>query len=433
MDDTRDDGLTRRDVVKLTAGGLALSMLGPLAPLSAAQPPDTSELFSVREIPNNPFRRQLLGKNHHAGIDCLLYLMAAGGLKFYRTRKRGPLSSHKGMIAVDDVVLIKVNAIWKYRGCTNSDVVRGLIQAVLEHPEGFTGEVVIIENGQGTGSLECANRSQYPDDSVHANANHSHHSFTYVVDKLIADPRVSYYLLDPLNDTFIDRWDHSTDGYRTFEDVSYPCFTTAGGRRVELKEGIWTGSGYSRKLKLINVPVLKHHDVGGSEVTAALKHVYGILSIPWGDEERWDYLHYSGLGVTCGKMMASVCTPVLNIIDAIWVSHRALSGYPQGNARRVNRLVASQDPVALDFWALKEILYAIDKNPRHHPDFEGIRAWLEPARDLINARGGLWKPGRGVRAGLATTDEARMRVFSYSAKRFLEDVRQVVSTAPAGQ
>ena len=429
MSDTDRGTLTRRDVVKLTAGGVALSMLGPLAPLAGAGRPTTSDIFSVRSIPSSPWRKRLLGKNHHAGVDCLLYLMGAGGLKFYRTRKRDPLSSHKGMIAANDVVLIKVNAQWKYRGCTNSDVIRGLIQAILEHPEGFTGEVVVIENGQGTGSLECANRSRYPDDSIHANANQSHHSFTYVVDNLIADPRVSYYLLDPLNARVIDSSDHTTDGYRSFEDVSYPCFTTAGGKRVELKEGIWTGGGYSRGLKLINVPVLKHHDTGGSEVTAALKHVYGILSIPWGDEERWDYLHYSGLGETCGKMMASVCTPVLNIIDAIWVSHQALAGYPAGRTRRLNRLVASQDPVALDYWALKNILYSIDQNPRHHPDFEGIRAWIEPARDLINARGGLWKPGRGVRADLATTDEARMRVSSYSARQFIEDVRQALQTA----
>ena len=429
MSDSQRSTLTRRDVVKLTAGGVALSMLGPLAPLATAGRPTTSDIFSVRSIPNSPWRRKLLGTHHHAGVDCLLYLMGAGGLKFYRTRKRDPLSSHKGMIAANDVVLIKVNAQWKYRGCTNSDVIRGLIQAVLEHPEGFTGEVVIIENGQGTGSLECANRSRYPDDSIHANANLSHHSFTYLVDNLIADPRVSYYLLDPLNARVIDSSDHTTDGYRSFEDVSYPCFTTAGGKRVELKEGIWTGGGYSRGLKLINVPVLKHHDTGGSEVTAALKHVYGILSIPWGDEERWDYLHYSGLGETCGKMMASVCTPVLNIIDAIWVSHQALAGYPAGRTRRLNRLVASQDPVALDYWALKNILYSIDQNPRHHPDFEGIRAWIEPARDLINARGGLWKPARGVRADLATTDEARMRVSSYSARQFIEDVRQALQTA----
>ncbi len=423
MSDANRSTLTRRDLVKLTAGGVALSALGPLAPLASAARPATSDIFSVEEIPSSPWRRKLLGENHYAGIDCLLYLLGAGGLKFYRTRKKDPLSSHKGMIAAHDLVLIKVNAQWKYRGCTNSDLIRGLIQVILEHPEGFTGEIVIIENGQGYGSLECAATTRYVDDSVHANANQGHHSFTYVVDNLIADPRVSCFLLDPLNGRFIDGADHTTDGYRRLEDVSYPCFTTPGGRRVELAEGIWTGSGYARNLKLINVPVLKHHDIGGSEVTASLKHVYGILSMAGGDD-LYDYRHYAGLGETCGKMMASVRTPVLNIIDAIWVSHRALSGYPSVNTRRVNRLAASQDPVALDHWALKEILYPIDENPRHHPDFEGIRAWLEPARDLINARGGLWKPGRGIRADLATTDEDRMRVSSYSARQFIEDVRQ---------
>ncbi|MCP4203622.1 MAG: DUF362 domain-containing protein, partial [bacterium] len=373
------DELTRREVVKLTAGGVALSMLGPLAPIAEAGRPTTSDIFSVRAIPNQPFRKKLLGPNHHLGVDCLLYLMAAGGLKFYRSRKKDPLAGRKGMIAADDIVLIKVNAQWKYRGCTNSDVIRGLIQILLDHPDGFTGEVVIIENGQGYGSLECAATTRYRDGSVHANANRSHHSFTYVVDNLIADSRVSYYLLDPLNASFIESSDHSTDGYKLLEDVSYPCFTTARGNRVELKEGIWTGSGYTQNLKLLNVPVLKHHDRGGSEITASLKHVYGILSMPSGGE-LFDYRHYSGLGETCGKMMVSVRTPVLNIIDAIWVSHLALSGFPEVTTTRVNRLAASQDPVALDYWAAKDILYPIDENPRHHPDFEGIKAWLEPAR-----------------------------------------------------
>ena len=51
------------------------------------------------------------------------------------------------LLRAGDVVLLKVNAQWKYRGCTNSDVVRGLVQRILEHPDGFAGEVVIA-NGQ---------------------------------------------------------------------------------------------------------------------------------------------------------------------------------------------------------------------------------------------------------------------------------------------
>jgi uncharacterized protein (DUF362 family) len=423
MADSDSTNLSRRELVKLTAGGMALSALGPWVPIAEAGRPSESDIFSVSRIPDQPFRRKLLGRNHHLGIDCLVHLMGASGLKLYRSRTKTPLSGRKGMIAVDDVVLIKVNAQWKYRGCTNSDVIRGLIQIILDHPDGFEGEVVLIENGQGYGSLECAATTRYLDNSVHANANIEHHSFTYVVDNLIADPRVSYRLLDNIRSRFIEDADHTTDGYRIMEDVSYPCFTTANGRRVELREGIWTGTGYTQNLKLINVPVLKHHDRGGSEITASLKHVYGLLSMAVTDD-RYNYRHYSGLGETCGKMIASVRTPVLNIVDAIWVSQGELSGHPDTMTTRVNRLAASQDPVAVDYWTAKNILYPIDENPRHHPDFSGIQAWMTSARDLINDRGGLWKPAQGVRVDRVTSDETLMRVLPYSARRFLKDVRR---------
>src|SRR5450759_1360365 len=53
-----------------------------------------------------------------------------------------------GMIGKNDIVLIKVNGEWQYRGGTNTDVVKGLINAIVHHPDGFTGEIVIVENGQ---------------------------------------------------------------------------------------------------------------------------------------------------------------------------------------------------------------------------------------------------------------------------------------------
>ena len=206
--------------------------------------------------------------------------MGDNGLKFYRSSQETALSGPSGMIEPNDVVLIKVNAQWKYRGCTNSDLIRGLIQRILDHPDGFSGEVVIFENGQGRGSLNCdQGLESYPDSGVHANANDESQSFLYLVNTIFNDPRVSSFLLDPIRTTFIGATDHSTNGYRTYENVSYPCFTTAGGHRVELREGIWHGNGYSQNLKLINVPVLKHHDTGGSEITASLKHFYGVVSM----------------------------------------------------------------------------------------------------------------------------------------------------------
>ena len=341
--------------------------------------------------------------NYHEGLDSLLNLMADNGLKLYQTDKDTELGGKDGLIDEKDVVLIKVNAQWKYKGCTNSDMIRGLIQRILEHPDGFDGEIILFENGQGGGSLDCDTMwgRRYPDTGVHANAEDESHSFSYLVDTVFADDSVSKYLLDPIRETFISFDDHSTDGYRKLTNVSYPCFTTAKGNRIELKEGIWKGNGYNQNLKLINVPVLKHH--GGCGITMALKHFYGVLSMADGKSaER----HYARLGEHCGEMITNVRTPVINILDCIWVSLVHHAGYPPENTRRLDQLLASIDPVALDYWASKYLLYPISKNEEHHPDkFAVLRNHLVQAQDVINSAG-------GINGHKVTLDESEINVIT---------------------
>ena len=398
--------MRRRHFVKLAlAGAAALPFSGCQTETPPDEPADTrNPLFRVSGIPENAFTTG----NRHAGIDTLLDLMGGQGLKFYRTALSGTANGSNGLIAAGDVVLIKVNAQWKYRGCTNSDLVRGLVQRILDHPDGFHGEVVIVENGQGRGSLACDTSSSYGNSDVHANAQDESHSFLWLVNSLFQDSRVSAFLLDPIRSTFIEAGEHATNGYRVFENVSYPCFTTAGGRRVELREGIWNGTAHDASLKLINVPVLKHHDTGGSELTGCLKHMYGLVSMSDGQSS---FRHYGGLGETCGKMMVSVHTPVLNIMDAVWVSHAAITGYPASATYRANTIVASQDPVALDYWSAKNILYPIDNNERHRPDFAGVDAWLTAARDTIAGRGGFALESRGILVKTPTKTESGMVVY----------------------
>jgi hypothetical protein len=404
-------GTSRRKFLSGSVAALLVSLPFPFVRRVMARVSPPNPVFWIRDIPNDPFSNNN-HPNYHAGVEGLLRCMRSRGLKLYNHRRAGPLSSPIGMIRSNDVVLIKVNAQWKYRGCTNSDLVRGLIQRILDHPGRFTGEVVIIENGQGRGSLNCDTSAGYGDRAVHANANNQSHSFAYLVDELFNDPRVSYYLLDNIGGTFIDETDHVTDGYRKFGNISYPCFTTAGGHRIELREGVWQRSFFRQNLKLINVPVLKHHDEGGSEITASLKHFYGILSMADGNSS---YRHYTGLGQTCGSMISSIRTPVLNIIDAIWVSHLSLAGYPSNTTFRANQIMAGQDPVALDYCAAKYILFSIDQNPRHHPSFSGIDSWLTSACDTINGLGGLSHPNSGILLSRVTKEESKMMVHEGNA------------------
>jgi hypothetical protein len=404
------NGITRRGLLKGSIAWACFSMISPFHRVVKGQENPTSPLFWVKDIPPQPFY-SVENDNHHAGVDALLQLMGENGLKFYRSLNETALSGPSGMIHSNDVVLIKVNSQWKYRGCTNSDLIRGLIQATLDHPDSFRGEVVIFDNGQGRGTLNCDNTgSNYPDDSVHANANDESQSFLYLVNTIFNDPRVSSYLLDPIRNTFIETNDHISDGYRKIENISYPCLTTAAGHRIELLEGIWQDNDYTQNLKLINVPVLKYHDTGGSEMTASLKHFYGVVSMADGYS---NFRHYSGLGETCGKMVVSVRTPVLNIIDATWVSFSSLSGYPANTTSRANQILACQDPVALDYWASKYVLYPISNNSRHLPNPGGnIDRWLTDARDIINGRGGLYDPDSGIL--IETVTKSEQQIFPYT-------------------
>jgi Domain of unknown function (DUF362) len=407
----------RRSVIKALAAGISGLAAGSFKSLLYGAALAKSPLYWVEQVPDYPFTDPRY-PNRHVGVECLLDLMGQKGDKFYRSASVTTLSGPDGLISADDIVLVKVNAQWKYRGATNSDVVRGLVQRILDHPDGFTGEVVLFENGQGRGSLNCDTSSSYNGDtSVRANALDERHSFTYLIQTIFNDPRVSGKLLDPVRNIFLSATDHAADGFRIFQNVSYPCFTTDGGHRVELREGLWTGSGYSQKLKLINVPVLKTH--GGCEITASLKHFYGVLSMSDG---HTGIRHYSRLGKTCGKMVVSVRTPVLNIVDAIWVSHKALKGYPASVTFPARQLLASQDPVAADYWAAKYILYPIDYNPKHRPGAAAVNNWLTQARDIINNRGGLSDPGAGIRVGKVTKSEASMTAYKANAAIFVPQV-----------
>ena len=201
--------------------------------------------------------------------------------------------------------------------------------------------------------------------------------------------------------------DHVTDGYRTLENVSYPCFTTKGGHRVEWREGIWQGNEYTQNLKLINVPVLKHHDEGGSEITESSNTFTAFY--PWSTDTTLS--PPQGLGGTVGKMVVSIRTPILNIVDAIWVSLFSRGLPVRHDHSATNRIWQARTPWPWTTVLPRNILYPIDKNPRHHPQFSGVDRWLTDARIIINGRGGIYNPDAGILVHKVTKTESEMSVF----------------------
>ena len=302
------------------------------------------------------------------GVDTLLGLMGSQGLKLYQSSITGPTRGPDGLIASDDVVIIKVNCQWYERGGTNTDLLKSLIQALLDHPNGFTGEIIVSDNGQGEdrGSLGRGGSFTYPDN----NAIDISQSVQDVVDGF-EDDLVSTYLWTDITETrayeYIDG--DMNDGYIVEEAiipstglmVSYPKFTTVYGTHVSFKNGIWRIDEEiydSERLKVINLSMLKSHVNYG--VTASVKNYMGVPSDLLTGEIAGRYLHtHSTIGRGgMGTLMVYTRFPVLNIIDSIWINPVPLNG-PMTSytaATQINIITASRDPVALDYWSSKYIL-----------------------------------------------------------------------------
>ena len=313
---------------------------------------DPSDLFFVQKASGEEGNMDL-------AVSSLIELMEVQGLYFYKSASRS-----SGLIGNNDVVILKVNGQWNYNGGTNTDLVKSVINALVGHPDNFTGEVVIADNGQGLGSMN------------HAQSNSFYHDQSNVEVAAMFDLyNVSTFLWDPIRSRTVDDFDDGdfTDGYvrnSTWNSdteiyVSYPKFTTEYGTYISFKEGVWDNTtGFdSDRLKVINMPVLKSHFRYG--VTGCIKHYMGVPqgrivslvhpSIP--------HEHFSIAQGGMATLMVETRAPILNILDMIWINANPL----ESSSRRgpwgdydyttfTDIIGASQDPVALDYWASKHVL-----------------------------------------------------------------------------
>lgn len=289
------------------------------------------------------------------GVDDLVTLMGMTGFKWHRSPKIGVSAGPGGLIDNDDVIVLKVNGQWAQRGGTNTDVLRGVLRKIVEHPDGFAGEIVVADNGQGWGDL----------DRLASNAEDRGQSMQDVADEFIAEGwTVSTRLWDGFRNLHVDDYvdGNYSDGYvlsaapdpETDIIVSYPKFVTINATYISYKYGIWDRQSETYdadRLVVINMPVLKTHSIYG--VTGAVKNHMGVVTQGLSTDSH-DCVEFGGLG----SFLAEVRLPDLTILDCIWVLAHPGSGpraYYDNTSRR-DQLVAGTDPVALDMWAVKHIL-----------------------------------------------------------------------------
>lgn len=331
----------------------------------------------------------------YADFVQLLDRMDEMGMPFYL----GSGDNDFGLIGKDDVVLIKVNAQWDQRGGTNTDLLNAVLQSIVNHPEGFEGEIIVADNGQaqyGTfrkgGSLDWEKN----------NAIDTSQSVQDVVDSHAGDYNVSTYLWDTITKIKVAEYSDGdmNDGFVVYPDkdpeteiiVSYAKFTTAYGTKISFKEGIWdedTNTYSKENFKVINMPVLKSHS--GYGVTACIKHYMGVPSDKLTSGNPHRSIGQGGMGT----LMAETTIPTLNILDAIWINPTRGPRTEYHKAVNTQIIAVSTDPFALDYWGVNEILIPeatrlgnnISAMSTESTSPRGFGYWMQLSLDAITNKG----------------------------------------------
>jgi hypothetical protein len=368
-----------------------------------------ARLYHMTDCPQAPVDDRFIG------LDRLITGMGHRGLKFYRSPIPSVEAGPDGIIAADDVVVIKINYQWPERGGTNIDVLRGLIRRIVDHPDTFTGEVIVCENAQ-------FNSVQNFDRALNNAEDHGLSPHDVVVAFQDLGHNVSHYDWTSIRVTQVAEYSEgdTTSGYILYNydpqlhgRVSYPKFQAASGTQISLRHGIWDPDSetYDReRLKFINVPVLKsHHATYGA--TACVKDYMGVVTGELGTNSH-SAIRYGILGELLGEIRLAD----LNILDCIWINANPYDGpwTTYAGATRRDELVVSLDPVAADIWAVKNILIPAFLANGYSPP------WPYPSADPDDPNSEFREyldnsMGRIILAGYeVTNDPEQIDVFAWS-------------------
>ena len=314
------------------------------------------------------------------------------------------------IIKQNDIVILKPNAQWWAQGMTNTDAMKEFIDAVLNMPD-FEGEIIIADNHQyadpnsrswttreRNGRYNYNELVQYYQDRGFPNVTKYHWRG--------AGPNPNPIEGDDQLGSRIVAGPGEGDGYVWSSEIVYtspldrrcmltwPIFTSPYSNvTIDFKNGAWENGSYTgQPVKFINFSSINHHGpyVG---VTAAIKNYMGIvdmtcgfqgstpegfynthfiglrdLQLPfqkklpwriqnWVRQYNWKYFEHTG-GVL-GTFMREVRLADINFITAHWIGWGSRTRFDRSGKPKA--LLASVDPVAIDFVAAQEVLMPLTR------------------------------------------------------------------------
>jgi len=332
-----------------------------------------------------------------------------------------------------DVVVIKPNVQWWNQGAPNLLSLKTLVDSIMERPGGFQGEVVVAENchrgktpwtsaGWATPfvrNADVAGTESYTQLAAGLKKRYGKkYSTIHWIDvdaggKRVFGPGVGdgYVYCDGTGKVPLLECRNGLSG-RDFRAtvMTYPVFTTDQGTVVDLKNGIWEKGSYTgRPLRFINLAALNHHS-SYCGVTSLVKNYLGVSDLSGGPDPQTggrltgNYYNFHSfpfnkwaagplpgmIGKAVGSYLKTVRQADLNIITAEWVGLSSRTDPPLAHTRAV---LASADPVALDYHAAKYLVYPNSRLKIHNPDQPNspIREYLE---QCATEAGGQMDEGR---------------------------------------
>lgn len=371
------------------------------------------------------------------------------------TRKMvGNLGGIESLIDKEDIVILKVNSQWWNQGMTNTDVIAEFVQMILDIP-GFAGEIILADNNQSETPTERGwttdqRNGRFNFNELVAYFNAAGYANVTKYHWHPAGPNPTPLQFGGSGNSVITHPSEG-DGYIWPEDLyyecpygnrcilAYPAFTSAySGVTIDLKDGAFKNGQYTgQPVKFINFAAMNHHGPYAG-VTASVKNYMGVVDmscgypaptpegtfnthhigasatfrwmahhrktlrkIPFMREvyERHPVFRFRYTGGVLGKYMKKIRRADLNIITAVRIGWG--SRLETDKAYQADTVLASTDPVALDYWATANILYPVTVTvgapdyyqKMNNPDIEDgpLHTFLQECRREL---GGTMDPAR---------------------------------------
>jgi len=345
----------------------------------------------------------------------------------------------ESIITPEDIVIIKTNAQWWNQGSPNLAALKRFIELVLGI-SGFRGEIIIADNNH-RGASPWNGGAWAKNFEINSDVSNVYNLIDLI--NLFRSQGYSnvtkYHWLDvgtggkrvygpEDGDGYVYRTDIVYNNGASGDDfretiMTYPIFTSSySGTIIDFKNGAWNGGNYTdQPIKLINFAGLCYHGryVGA---TSAIKNYLGVSDLSGGPDsgklienyynfhsfpfDGWNFGPVPGmLGGEVGTFLKTIRAADLNITTAEWIGW--LSRTDVDKAEHTRTILASTDPIALDYYATKYLLYPVSL------EHESSRSeYVNPDRDDLPLRQYLDKCHE---FGIGTLNEQEIEVHTMSA------------------